>query len=395
MEYKKIFLIALAHMSCDVNIHALPALLPYLVTAHGFDYQSCGLLAFAYSAISSLVQPLLGIVSDKGSFRWFIPLGVLVAGSCFGVTGLLDEYWLIFVALILSGMGGALFHPEGARYANLVSGTHKGVGLSIFSVGGNMGMVVGPLFILLAVGGIPVGGITVGGFGLSGTMVFAMWGLAMSVLIYTRMRSWPLPAKTGAKSVYKNEEGLNDWHAFSILAGCILARSSVITSFTTYVPLYWHNVFHQPEQVGSLVLIFFCVLCIVSNLAGGALSDRWGYVRVIRVSSFILLAATLAFPFITAPWLALLFLIPMAVAFFAPFSAIVVLGQRYLSKNMGLASGITLGVSVSLGGAFSPLFGWVADNFGGLSQALFFFVPLALIGAICSCFLKNTRQAAE
>ncbi len=391
MDYKKIFLISLGHMSCDVNVHALPALLPYLVAAHGFDYRSCGFLAFAYSAVSSLVQPALGLVSDKCSFRWFIPLGVLVTGGCFGVTGLFEEYWLIFLALVLSGTGGALFHPEGARYANLVSGKQKGVGISLFSVGGNMGMVVGPFLILLAVGGIPVGGISLGGFGLPGTLIFSVWGLAMSALMYAEMRSWPLAEKSETKIV-QDRKGVNDWRAFAILAGCSLARSSVVMSFTTYVPLYWHNVFHQPEQVGSLVLIFFCVLCIISNLAGGSLADRWGYVFVIRFSSLILLAATVVFPFIASPWLALLFLIPMAVACYAPFSAVVVLGQRYLTKNMGLASGITMGLSVSLGGVFSPVFGWVADNFGGLSQALILFVPLALISVGCSCLLRENAR---
>lgn len=392
MDHKKIFLLALGHMSCDVNAHALPALLPYLVTAHGFDYQSCGLLAFAYAAISSLIQPVLGLVSDRFACRWFIPLGVLIAGGSFGVTGFFSEYWLIFAALVLGGVGGALFHPEGARYANLVSGSQKGIGMSIFAVGGNMGMIVGPLFILLAVGGVHAGGITVGGFGLPGTAVFAVWGFAMSVLIYGKMLSWPVSAGEKTKRSVQDDEGWNDWHAFGILSGCILARASVAMSFTTYVPLYWHSVFHQPEQVGSIVLIFFCGLCIVSNLAGGVLADRWGYIRVIRFSSFVLLAATAIFPLITSPWLALLFLLPLAVAFFGPFSAIVVLGQRYLSRNMGLASGVTLGISVSLGGAFSPILGWVADNFGGLSPALFLFVPLSAIGAVCSCFLKDTLR---
>ena len=389
MDYKKIFLLAVGHMSCDVNAHALPALLPYLVSAHGFDYQSCGLLAFAYSAISSLVQPLLGLLSDRLSCSWFIPLGVLIAGCSFGCTGLFDNYWAIFAALMLGGMGGALFHPEGARYANIVSGSHKGVGLSIFAVGGNMGMVVGPLLILLAVGGIPMGTLTVGGFGLSGTVVFAIWGLVMSAIIYWRMSSWQFSTPLGVKKTSMGVEGRNDWHAFGILSGCILARASVAMSFTTYLPLYWHNVFQQPEQVGSMVLIFFCVLCIASNLMGGAAGDRWGFIRIIRFSSFLLVPVTLVFPFITSPWLALLLLIPMAIAFFSPFSAMVVLGQRYLAKNMGLASGITLGVAGSIGGAFSPILGWVADNFGGLSTAMFLFVPVALISVFCSCLLRE------
>ncbi|MBQ9105365.1 MAG: MFS transporter, partial [Mailhella sp.] len=166
MDYKKISLISLGHLSCDINAHALPALLPYLAAAHDFDYQTCGLLAFAYSAVSSIVQPILGLVADKFSRGWFIPLGILMAGVGFGFTGFLDTAPAIFLALLIAGVGGAVFHPEGARYANIVSGQRKGVGLSIFSVGGNGGMVMGPLLVMFAVAGFPVAGFTVGGFGL-------------------------------------------------------------------------------------------------------------------------------------------------------------------------------------------------------------------------------------
>ncbi len=394
MEYKKVFLISLGHMSCDVNGHALPALLPYLAAVHGFDYQSCGLLAFAYSAVSSLVQPVLGLFADKVSCSWFIPLGILLAGCSFGATGFFGNYWAIFAVLMLAGVGGALFHPEGARYANLVSGGRKGIGMSVFAVGGNMGTMVGPLFVLVAVGGIPLGSFTLGGFGLSGTAVFAVWGLTMSAIIYERMSAWNMASAAGSKRGQGDAEGRNDWRSFGVLSGSILARSGVTMSFTTYLPLYWHRVFQQPEHVGSLVLIFFCGVCIVCNLLGGAASDRWGFVRTIRFSAFLLIPTIAVFPFVANPWLALLLLVPMAIALYAPFSSVVVLGQRYLARNMGLASGITLGVATSIGGAVSPVLGWVADNFGGLSTAMHIYVPVAICGAVCACLLKEQPREA-
>ena len=128
MNYRKILLLAFGHLCCDLNSHALPALLPYLAAAHGFDYQTCGLLAFAYSAVASLVQPALGLLADKMSRSWFIPLGILMAGTGIALTGFLSSEWTMLAALVMAGSGAAVFHPEAARYANIVSGEHKGVG---------------------------------------------------------------------------------------------------------------------------------------------------------------------------------------------------------------------------------------------------------------------------
>ena len=124
MNYRKILLLSLGHLSCDLNSHALPALLPYLAAAHGFDYQTCGFLAFAYSAVASLVQPGLGLLADKIARGWFIPLGILMASLGIGATGFLSHEYAMFVSLVLGGIGAAVFHPEAARYANIVSGDH-------------------------------------------------------------------------------------------------------------------------------------------------------------------------------------------------------------------------------------------------------------------------------
>lgn len=128
MDKKKIFLVSLGHLSCDINGGALPAILPFLITAYGFDYQAAAGLMFAFSCLSSIIQPAFGYLSDKLSKPWFIPVGVLLAGGGLASIGFLHSYWAIFAAIALSGVGAALFHPEGARFANKVSGASKGTG---------------------------------------------------------------------------------------------------------------------------------------------------------------------------------------------------------------------------------------------------------------------------
>ena len=391
MDYKRLSLISLGHLSCDINAHALPALLPYLAAAYGFDYKTCGLLAFAYAAVSSIVQPVLGLLADKLSRGWFIPLGILMAGVGFGLTGYLDTAPAIFLALMLGGVGGAVFHPEGARYANIVSGEKKGVGLSIFSVGGNGGMVMGPLLVMFAVAGFPVGGFTIGGFGLGGTALFAIIGIAMSSVLFFRIRAWNIAArKAGKKDAAPVAE--NDWRAFGVLSGCLLTRAGIAVALTTYLPMYWQGVFGASAEQGNIVLVLFCLFGVASNLSGGAAADRWGYSTVVRFCSMLCLPCIAAFPFVSSQYVAAALLAPIAVGLFAPFSSMVVLGQRYLAKNVGFASGITLGLAFSLGGMFAPFLGFMADLWGGLGPAMHLFTPLAVVCVAFAWFLKEPER---
>ena len=136
MDKKKILLVSLGHLSCDINGGALPAILPFLRAAYDLSYQATGGLMFAYACLSSMIQPLFGLLSDRFSKPWFIPVGVLLAGCGLAAIGWMSGYWGIFAAIGLSGIGAALAHrllDKGAevvlsarRQARLeeVAGTH-------------------------------------------------------------------------------------------------------------------------------------------------------------------------------------------------------------------------------------------------------------------------------
>ena len=218
MDKKKIFLVSLGHLSCDINGGALPAILPFLITAYGFDYQAAAGLMFAFSCLSSIIQPAFGYLSDKLSKPWFIPVGVLLAGGGLASIGFLHSYWAIFAAIALSGVGAALFHPEGARFANKVSGASKGTGLSLFSIGGNSGFVFGPMLAVAAIGA----------FGMPGTSVFGLIALVMSVILLYQISHLSGMKKTeteGAKAAGETEEVKNNWKEFSKLTLAIISRS--------------------------------------------------------------------------------------------------------------------------------------------------------------------------
>ncbi|MDE6734807.1 MAG: MFS transporter, partial [Desulfovibrio sp.] len=337
MEKKKIFLLALGHMSCDVNSGALPAALPYLRSAYGLDYQATGGLMLAYSCLSSIIQPVFGLLADRLSKPWFLPVGVALAGCGIACMGFLSSYWAIFTAIAISGVGAALFHPEGARHANRVSGESKGIGLSIFSIGGNTGFILGPLLVAAFVGG----------FGMKGMGVFGVLGLVMAavlLLAITRLgRGAPGAAqKKPADAAPDGPKPVNNWHEFSRLTVVIVARSTVFVGCNAFIPLYWVNVFGQSKAAGAVALVIFCSCGVACNIMGGMLSDRIGCVPVIRLAFSVMPFAVLAFSLAPSVAWAYACLPLLGFVLYAPFSSQVVLGQRLLARNIGFASGVTL-----------------------------------------------------
>ena len=167
MKFKKSaygYIIMVGHLCADLGGGALPAILPFLMVNRGITYEAAAGLTFALSSIGSLIQPLFGSMVDKTSRPWLMSLGILLSGCGVSMLGFFDNYWAMFAAVALTGVGSALFHPDAGRMANYVAGEAKGRGISNFSVGGNMGGALGPM---LAVFGITL-------FGMKGTWQFPL-----------------------------------------------------------------------------------------------------------------------------------------------------------------------------------------------------------------------------
>ena len=385
MDKKKILLVSLGHLSCDINGGALPAILPFLRAAYDLSYQATGGLMFAYACLSSMIQPLFGLLSDRFSKPWFIPLGVLLAGCGLAAIGWMPGYWGIFAAIGLSGVGAALFHPEGARFANAVSGQNKGTGMSLFSIGGNGGFVLGPLLATASLGA----------FGLPGTTIFAVLAvLTAGTLVWSiaRMGATKKTAAAGGKtapatSAEGETPGENNWREFLKLTVSIVTRSITFVGFNTFIPLYWVSAFGQSTATGAMALTFFCVCGVISNFFGGMLADKFGYRAVIRVVFALMPPVVAGFSLSSNLYAAWALLPLLGFVLYAPFSAQVVLGQQYLAKNIGFASGITLGLATSLGGVVAPLLGWIADHYG-MAATFQSLAALSIVGAVFAYMLK-------
>lgn len=384
MNKKFLYFLAAGHLSVDINSGSLPAVLPFFVTEYGMDYTAIAGLMFASSFLSSVIQPIFGWLADRGSRQWFMGLGILMSGLSMALTGFLSDYWAIFAAVTMMGIGGAIFHPEAARMVNAVSGENRGQGMSIFSVGGNGGFGFGPLLAVFLLST----------FGMKGTAFYGITSLIMGLtmlVLAPRIRAAAEEDKRTAGAESK-EAGTNDWSAFSKLTLVILFRSTVFTSISSFLPLYCIMILGTSHAVGSATLSIISISGVFATLVGGWFSDRKGYVKTLRYGCCLLVPCLAVAVFSGHIWAVYAMLIPMSFAMQGPYAAFVVLGQSYLAKSIGFASGITLGLSFSVGGIIVPVLGKYADTYGIYSVMVL--VVIISAAAAASTFLlpkpKNT-----
>ena len=382
MKNKFLLMLAAGHLATDIGQGALPAILPFLILTGGLSYTSAAGLTFAAAISSTLFQPLFGIWSDKINLRWLIPAGTLMAGVFLAFIGPLHQhYWMMFTVAVLSGIGVAAFHPEAARAANQLAGKKKGGGMSIFSVGGTAGFALGPALVTPALLFA----------GLSGTLVLAIPAIAIFMVIMlnsSRMRDAAIlsvereKAASPALAAAKNEWGLFWW-----LTVAIVFRSIIFHNINIFLPLYWVNVLGQSMASAGAVLTFLFVSGAVFTLIGGQLADRFGLLKVSRIGSLLMIPALFVLTRSTSPVIAVICLLFVACGISAITTPVLILGQKYLPGNLGFASGVTLGISVSIGGLIAPLFGRIADAHGVLT-ALQIISFLPIVPAIVMLTLK-------
>ncbi len=380
MKQRYIWLLSAGHMFTDLNQGALPAILPFLVLENNLNYAAAAGLVFAANFASSIVQPLFGYFADKISKPWLMSAGVLMAGLGLAAIGFLTDYWSIFAAATISGIGIAAFHPEAARMANRVSGEKKGTGISIFAVGGNVGFALGPI--------ITTASLLI--WGLKGTLILIIPATIMAMLLVSQTKNLQDFQKHPAlRGDTQNDVKANDeWVPFSKLTVVVFCRSIIFYGLNTFLPLYWINIFQQSKAVGGTALTILFTVGAIGTLFGGRLADHFGYIKIIRIGFVSLIPLLLIFNVIGEVSVATLLLIPVGLALFAPFSPMVVLGQKYLPNRIGLASGVTLGLAVSVGGITTPVLGWFADNYG-LQSAMNLIAYVPVLAAIMAFTLPT------
>jgi FSR family fosmidomycin resistance protein-like MFS transporter len=285
---------------------------------------------------------------------------------------------------MFSGFGSSIYHPQAALMVNKIAGNLKGQAMGSFSVGGNAGFAVGPI----------VAGFCAYAFDIRGLAIFGVVNAIIAVFLYSHMPHVLHLAKDAdiaEQKAHPNQSLENDWPAFSKLTIVIFARSIGFAISNAFIPIFWIHVLHASATTGSFALSILFSMGVVITFIGGILADKLGFIRIMRMSFILMVPAMFLLVNSTNIIAATLLLIPVAFSLFAPYSPMVVLGQTYLGKNVGFASGVTLGLTTTMGGLVSPLVGWGADQWG-IVPALQILWVAALAGAIFS-FLVPVPKA--
>ena len=266
MNKKALALLGLGHLMVDLNTGALPALLPFLKTSFGLSYTMIGALVLVANMTSSIIQPLFGYLSDRSAQAWLLPFGVVAATCGMASVGLVTSYPALLVVVFISGIGIASYHPEAYKTAYLSTGEKKATGISLFSVGGNLGLGLGPLAVAFCLAA----------FGQSGLLLFWIPGILVGALF---MRSLPWlsqtrPALTGAATV----AAAIPRSALALVLSIVTLGACVHAGMSTYVPLYLADQGGDTLKVGS-VLSLFLIAGAVGTLLGGPLADHIGHKR--------------------------------------------------------------------------------------------------------------------
>lgn len=381
VDRRAMTVLALGHLCSDATQVAVPALLPFLVREQGISYAAAGTLVLASTVASSVVQPLFGYFSDRRSFAALMPLGLALGAVGIALVGMAPGYPSMLLAVVLSGLGVAAFHPEATRFAGLVSGRRRATGMSVFSVGGNAGFALGPLLLT------PL----ILFFGLSGTLLFAALPVVMACVLafeLPRLRRF----RSGPKADGSGPTGASDlWGAFAVLSGVISLRSVVQFGLIAFVPLYYSGVFASSEVTANAALSLTLLAGAAGTLAGGRLADRYGR-RAVLLGSLLVLPLLIACFLLSGEIAGMAFLVPIGAATVASYSVTVVMGQEYLPGHVGVASGFTVGLAIGMGGVGSPILGALADG-SGLRAVIVVLALLPIPAALLTLLLPKKLSA--
>lgn len=374
---KVLLVLSLGHLATDIYQGALPAILPFLKERLNLTYTGTGVIMLAFNVASSIIQPLFGFISDRRRQTLFLPLGCLCAAGGFCLLPFPSQYLQVLILVVFSGFGVALYHPEGFKTARFFTGPGKAAGMSVFSVGGNLGFALGPVITLAIIQHL--------GFPYIPIMI-----IPAATFLIIMARSWGdiVTHKSAAEETktLRQAHQSSAYISLALIIITVIMRSWTHAGLQTYIPFYYVNYLKgDPIYAGKLVSVFLLGGAI-GTLTGSPVADRIGH-RLYLILSLLL--TTLMFPLILVASGAALFFIlfVFGMILISSFTVTIVMAQHLLPGNLGVASGLMVGFAIGTGGIGVTLLGALADRYG-VPFALKSIVALPLMGLVTSLFVR-------
>lgn len=379
-----LLLLSSGHMVVDIYQGALPAILPFVKENLGLSYTITGTILIVANIASSVVQPLFGFLSDKKEKAFLLPLGAFLAGAGFSTLPVTRSYVEILFLVALSGLGIAAYHPEGFKTARSFTGEKTATGMSVFSVGGNAGMALGPILALFIVHT----------YGFASLTWMGLPSLAFTAMIILLRKAVAVPETEEGRDPLKHPIPLRGAQRALVIIICvIIMRTWMHAGLMTYIPFYYINYLRgDPIQAGKTVSLFLLGGAI-GTLVGAPLADRWGHRFWLRLS---MIGSALLFPLIFFFHGTMLFAVVtlLGMVLISTFTVTVVMGQNLLPGNLGVVSGLLVGFAIGAGGIGVTFLGLIADRFG-VPIALKCIGILPFLGLLFSLMLKYPLSSAD
>jgi MFS transporter, FSR family, fosmidomycin resistance protein len=376
--------LSFAHLLNDMMQSLLPAIYPIIKGSYGLDFGQIGLITLAFQLTASLLQPVVGIVTDRRPQPYSAVIGM--ASTLLGLVVLAQatSFGALLLGAAFVGTGSSIFHPEATRMARAASGGRHGLAQSLFQVGGQTGQAIGPLLAAFIV--VPGGQRSLAWFSFAAL-------LAMVVLFqvgtwYRHRPKAPLKPKTNADSVSGVASAPKSLVLpITVLVALMFSKSAYTSSIGTYLTFYLIEKFHVSVQTSQMLLFVFLVSQVVGSLIGGHVGDRHGRNQIIWFSILGALPFTMLLPYASfATTVVLIVIIGMIMA--SAFPAILVYAMDMMPKNIGTIAGIFYGVTFGLGALSAAALGRVADA-TSLTTVYHICAYLPLIGLV-TWFLPKT-----
>ncbi|RYE08594.1 MAG: MFS transporter [Hyphomicrobiales bacterium] len=352
-----IFAVAFCHLINDVMQYLLAAIYPLLKADYGLDFVQIGLLSFTFQVTASLLQPVIGIYTDKRPLPYSLPVAAACSAVGLIILGLAQDYWLLLVGSAFIGLGSAIFHPESSRVARLASGGRHGLAQSTFQVGGNIGSALGPILAAFVV--LPRGQASVAWFAIISIVGMAVlsW-VGRWYAAHLRDASKRPPANT-ALPFDKRTTVI----ALLVLVMLTLSKHTYMAGLGNYFTFYTMDKFGVDVQMSQLLLFVFLGASALGAFIGGPIGDRFGAKFVIWFSILGAVPFALVLPYADFTWTVVLVLV-IGVVLSSAFSAIVVFAQELMPGRIGMIAGIFFGFAFGMAGIAAALLGALADSHG-------------------------------
>jgi MFS transporter, FSR family, fosmidomycin resistance protein len=387
--YNILFIIGLCHLLNDSIQSVIPAMFPILEKSMGLTFTQLGLIGFALNMVSSVMQPVVGLYTDKRPMPYALPIGL--TSSMLGVLGLAfaPSFLTILLSVVFIGLGSAIFHPEGSRVAYMAAGGRRGLAQSIYQVGGNSGQALAPLITALIL-------VPLGQFGAVWFTIVAALAVVFLIYIanwYSRRLTIKPTSKPKPKVKVKNKAiSKSVKSALLLIIFLIFARSWYVSAISNFYTFYAIEKYHLTIAQSQVYIFSFLLMGAVGTFIGGPLADKFGKRNVIIVSLLATAPLTLLLPFVGST-LSLIVLAIIGLILMSSFSVTVVYAQELVPGKIGTMSGLTVGLAFGMGAIGSIALGAMID-FVGLTPTMIAVALLPLIG-ILAFFLPTDKTLYE